>query len=86
MPKQTTRRRAQKAKRQGKAPTTQAGEYIREEMHRTKKGTRGVKSKKQAVAIGLSKARREGVKVPKRTGSKKSSTKPASAKKSSSQR
>jgi hypothetical protein len=74
MPTKTTRRRAQQAKREGKAPTTQAGEFVREEMHRTKKGTRGVKSKKQAVAIGLSKARRAGVKVPDRTRSWNSSS------------
>lgn len=63
MPTTTTRRRAQTAKRHGKAPSTQAGEYVREEMHKTKKGTKGVKSRKQAVAIGLSKARRDGVNV-----------------------
>jgi hypothetical protein len=63
MPATTTRRRAQAAKRQGKAPSTQAGEYVREEMHKTKKGRKGVKSRKQAIAIGLSKARQDGVKV-----------------------
>lgn len=63
MPTQTTRRRAQTAKRQGKTPSTQAGEYVREEMHKTKKGTKRVKSRKQAIAIGLSKARQDGVNV-----------------------
>ncbi len=66
MPTTTTSRRAQIAKREGKAPSTQAGEYVREEMHKTKKGTKGVKSRKQAVAIGLSKARQDGVKIPRK--------------------
>jgi len=50
----------------GKAPSTQAGEYVREEMHKTKKGTKEVQSRKQAVAIGHSKARRDGVNVPRK--------------------
>jgi hypothetical protein len=66
MPTKTTRRRARQAKREGKAPSTQAGAYVREEMHKTKKGTKGVKSRKQAIAIGLSKARRDGVTVPRK--------------------
>ena len=65
MPNKTTHRRAQTAKRQGKSPSTQAGAYVQEEMHKiNKKGTKGVKFRKQAVAIGLYKARRDGVKVP----------------------
>ena len=63
----TTRRRAQTARRQGKAPSTQAGEYGREAMHKTKKRTRGVKSRKQAIAIGLSKARQDRVNVRRKT-------------------
>lgn len=54
------------ATRQGKAPSTQAGEYVREEMHKTKKGTKEVQSRKQAVAIGQSKARQDGVNVPRK--------------------
>lgn len=57
--------RARKKRREGKAPTTQAGEFVREEMHHKKRGKHPVKSKKQAIAIGLSKARKAGLKVPK---------------------
>ncbi len=64
MPSQTTKRRAARDRRQGKAATTQAGEYVREEMEHAKRGKHPVKSRKQAIAIGLSKARRSGVKVP----------------------
>jgi hypothetical protein len=71
MPSSTTKARAQRAKRQGKAPTTQAGEFVREEMHHAKRGKHPVKSRKQAVAIGLSKARRAGVKVPRKRGKAK---------------
>lgn len=63
----TRRRRAQTARRQGKTSSTQAGEYGREAMHKTKKRTRGVKSGKQAIAIGLSKARQDGVIVRRKT-------------------
>jgi hypothetical protein len=64
MPKKKTVKRAQKAKRQGKAPTTQAGEFVREEIHDIRKGKHGARSAKQAIAIGLSKARRAGVDLP----------------------
>ena len=66
MPERRTKQRARKAKRQGKAATTQAGEYVREEMHHKKRGKHPVKSRKQAIAIGLSKARRSGVNVPRK--------------------
>jgi hypothetical protein len=69
MPEKKTKERARKAKRQGKAATTQAGEFVREEMHHMKKKKHPVKNKKQAVAIGLSKARRSGVKVPRKKAS-----------------
>lgn len=68
MPTARPRRRAEKAKREGKAPTTQAGEFVKEEMHDLKRGKRNVTSRKQAIAIGLSKARRAGVKLPRRSG------------------
>jgi len=70
MPTKTARRRSTKAKREDKAPSTQASAYVRDEMRRTKDGRKGVKNRKQAIAIGLSKARRDGIKVPrkKRTG------------------
>ncbi len=64
MPEQETLRRAKKDKAQGKAPTTQAGEFIREEMEHIREGKHGARSTKQAIAIGLSKARRAGVKLP----------------------
>ncbi len=56
--------RAQQAKREGKAASTQAGEFIREEMHHIREGKHGARSAKQAIAIGLSKARRAGVRLP----------------------
>jgi hypothetical protein len=68
MPEQKTLERARKAKREGKAPTTQAGEFVREEIEHVREGKHGARSAKQAIAIGLSKARRAGVKLkpPKR--------------------
>lgn len=66
MPETTVKKRAQKAKREGKAPTTQAGEFVREEMEHIGEGERAPKNQKQAIAIGLSKARRAGVKLPPR--------------------
>ena len=51
-------------KRQGKAPSTQAGEFIKEEMDHIREGVHGARSTKQAIAIGLSKARRAGVELP----------------------
>jgi hypothetical protein len=61
MPEKKTIQRAQKKKRAGKAPTTQAGEFVREELHHVREGKHGARSTKQAIAIGLSKARRAGV-------------------------
>src|SRR5262245_8552724 len=61
MPEKETMERARRDKREGKAPTTQAGEFIREEMHHIREGKHGARSTKQAIAIGLSKARRAGV-------------------------
>lgn len=66
MPEKRTIQRARRAKRQGKAATTQAGEFVKEEMDHMKRGKHRVKSRKQAIAIGMSKARKAGVKVPKR--------------------
>lgn len=61
MPEKRTTTRARRAKRQGKAPSTQAGEYVREEIAHVREGKHGARSAKQAIAIGLSKARRDGV-------------------------
>ena len=64
MPRKKTVERARQAKREGKAPSTQAGEFVRETIEDVRKGKYGVRSTKQAIAIGLSKARRAGVKLP----------------------
>jgi hypothetical protein len=64
MPEKETIRRAQKDKREGKAPSTQAGEFVREEIEHVRHGKHGVRSTKQAIAIGLQKARRTGVNLP----------------------
>lgn len=64
MPERETLQRARRDKRQGKAASTQAGEFIREEIHHIREGKHGARSTKQAIAIGLSKARRAGVKLP----------------------
>jgi Family of unknown function (DUF6496) len=69
MPEKKTIQRARQAKREGKRPTTQAGEFVREEMEHIREGKHGARSTKQAIAIGLSKARRAGVKLsPPRKG------------------
>jgi hypothetical protein len=64
MPEKKTLERARKAKRQGKRPTTQAGAFVREEIEHVREGKHGARSTKQAIAIGLSKARRAGVALP----------------------
>lgn len=64
MPEKQTLERARRDKREGKAPSTQAGEFIREEMHHIRQGKHGARSPQQAIAIGLSKARRSGVDLP----------------------
>src|SRR5216117_3852388 len=64
MPEKKTLERARQDKREGKAPTTQAGEFVREEIENVREGKHGARSTKQAIAIGLSKARRAGVDLP----------------------
>ena len=64
MPEKTTIRKAREDKRQGKAASTQAGEFVHEEIEHVRRGKHGARSTKQAIAIGLSKARRAGVKLP----------------------
>ena len=72
MPEKETLERAKEDEREGKAPSTQAGEFVREEMDHIREGKHGARSTKQAIAIGLSKARRAGVDLPPpKTGSKK---------------
>jgi hypothetical protein len=74
MPEKATRKRAGAARRAGKAPTTQAGEFVREEMNHVRQGKHGARSTKQAIAIGLSKARRAGVKLRRPPASAKAKT------------
>ena len=64
MPEKETIERARADRRAGKSPGTQAGEFVREEMHHIREGKHGARSAKQAIAIGLSKARRAGVDLP----------------------
>jgi hypothetical protein len=64
MPEKETIERAREDKREGKSASTQAGEFVREEMDHIREGKHGARSTKQAIAIGLSKARRAGVKLP----------------------
>jgi hypothetical protein len=64
MPEKKTIERAREDAREGKAPTTQAGEFVREEIEHVRQGKHGARSTQQAIAIGLSKARRAGVKLP----------------------
>lgn len=64
MPDQETLKRLRQDRHEGKSPSTQAGEFIREEIHHIREGVHGARSTKQAIAIGLSKARRAGVRLP----------------------
>jgi hypothetical protein len=64
MPEKATVRRAKAALREGKRPTTAAGEFVREEIEHVRRGEHGARSPQQAIAIGLSKARRAGVPLP----------------------
>jgi hypothetical protein len=64
MPEKNTIKRAQRDRRQGKSPSTQAGEFVREEIEHVREGEHGARSTKQAIAIGLSKARKAGVDLP----------------------
>lgn len=70
MPEKATLQRARNDARRGRSVSTQAGEFVREEMHHIREGKHGASSTKQAIAIGLSKARRAGVPLkPPRKGS-----------------
>src|SRR2546422_4723039 len=64
MPEKETTERAREDAREGKAPSTQAGEFVREEMHHIREGKHGARSPQQAIAIGLSKARQAGGELP----------------------
>jgi hypothetical protein len=82
MPEAKTRKAAARDKREGKSASTQAGEYVREEIEHVRAGKHGARSTEQAIAIGLSKARKDGVKVPPKK-SAKSTARRATAKKAS---
>lgn len=73
MPEHETMERAREDAREGKSPSTQAGEFVREEMHHVREGKHGARSPQQAIAIGLSKARRAGVKLRAPKGGRASS-------------
>src|SRR5947209_15598660 len=80
MPERKTVEKARKDKREGKAPTTQAGEFVHEEIRKIRRGEHGARSPQQAIAIGLSKARRAGVPLrPPRKGKAKASTRKSAA-------
>jgi hypothetical protein len=64
VPEKETLKRAAEDKREGKSPSTQAGEFVHEEIEHIREGKHGARSTKQAIAIGLSKARRAGVELP----------------------
>ena len=64
MPEEQAVERAERDKEEGKSASTQAGEFVREEMHHIREGKHGAQSPEQAIAIGLSKARRAGVALP----------------------
>lgn len=66
MPEKRTLAKARKAKRAGKRASTQAGPFVQEEIRHVRKGKHGARSTKQAIAIGLSKARKAGVRVPRK--------------------
>ena len=84
MPEKETLERAEQDKREGKSPSTQAGEFVREEIHHIREGKHGAASAKQAVAIGLSKARRAGVDLaPPKKGSVSEKTRKAAVRDSS---
>jgi hypothetical protein len=78
MPEEKSLHRAQSDAREGKSPSTQAAEFVREEIHHVRGGKHGARSPQQAIAIGLSKARRAGVKLSPPKGSAKLRRKAAS--------
>src|SRR3954462_6665811 len=87
MPDKKTIQRAPPAKRAGKSASTQAGEFVKREIDKIREGEHGAKNAKQAIAIGLSEARRAGVDLPdKRSASKKKSSRSRSTRKASASR
>ena len=86
MPEEETVQRADEKKRRGAAPSTQAGEFVREEIHHVREGKHGARSAKQTIAIGLSKARRAGVKVPPKRGARSNNSRSSSSNRAQSSR
>jgi len=78
MPEKATVQRAKKDAKEGKAPSTQAGEFVREEIHHVREGKHGARSPEQAIAIGLSKARKAGVALPPKPGTESATKSTAS--------
>jgi hypothetical protein len=76
MPEQATIKRARRDAKEGKSASTQAGEFVREEIHHVREGKHGARSAKQAIAIGLSKARKAGVDLPPPPGASASAKRP----------
>ena len=83
MPERKTIERAKRDKREGKSPSTQAGEFVRQEMRHIREGKHGAKNTKQAIAIGLSEARRAGVEIPRRGKSAAASSSKSSSRRRS---
>ena len=80
MPTEQALARARKDLREGKSASTQAGEFVREEIERIREGVHGARSPEQAIAIGLSQARRAGIDIPAQKGAKAMRKKPAAKK------
>ena len=74
MPDKRTIQKARRDKRQGKSPSTQACEFIHDEIKKIRRGQHGARNTKQAIAIGLSEARERGAKVPAKKTSRKKTT------------
>ena len=74
MPEKTTLQKARKDLREGKSPSTAAGEFVREEIDHVREGKHGARSARQAIAIGLSKARRAGIPLKPPSAAKTSRT------------
>ncbi|WP_413943572.1 DUF6496 domain-containing protein [Bdellovibrio sp. HCB-162] len=83
MPEKAVVERARKKAREGKSPSTQAGEFVKAEIDKVRKGEHGVRSPKQAIAIGLSEARKAGVKLPPNPNKKAKTTRKTKRKASS---
>ncbi|WP_374076043.1 DUF6496 domain-containing protein [Bdellovibrio bacteriovorus] len=70
MPEKAVVERARQKAREGKSPSTQAGEFVKATIDKIRAGVHGARNVKQAIAIGLSEARKAGVKLPPQPGKK----------------